>query len=667
MAKGKKDAKMRGDVDETVAIADGIMDQEKAPTQLRAWFPESFLWQPLVETDGNGRASVAVKVPDTLTTWRVLALGQSQEGAQGGSTTTFSSTLPAYVDLNLPSFLYAGDRFSLPIQILSQQAQAIVAPLTVNVRGGEGNGGGMVNLGAFSSQTKWMGIRTDHAGTLNVHAELSGIDAIEKSIPVQAVGRPVEDSRGGTLGAPRTLTLSADPRASDNTLTVLVFPGALSVVQQEMGIASARSSDIWTAAYAWRLSQLAEPLVAAGDVGKDTQRDMALRALQGLRKAARSPSLSSEIATLGALGDAPAGSSEAQIADLARQQLSALQAPDGLWPGASSGLDDILVSTAQAVWALGPEEQLHRLKAQGAFERYRDRLKNPYVAAWALVAQTAEPQRVDVLKELVKSAIQTAPDGSRFLPATGNRPDGSAVSVVEATALAVLVFADDEALRADLCSFLLSHYSSSTGFGDGLSGLLAVRALSLGLAGDIPATVSIRLLMDGAEVGKGALDPQHPHQAVRLEAPGQAGVHSLQIIADPPVPGLAFSLVQRSYLPWEQANPAGLDLSVKIPQNLSVGQAATVTVTVAGPATALTDLDIGLPVALTVDAPSLGGLSYRIRDGNLHIDDLALTGGSASFSFTVTPTLSGSFSSGPSQVNTRGSSFVRVPAVWQVR
>ncbi|MFP2903118.1 alpha-2-macroglobulin family protein [Corallococcus sp. 4LFB] len=67
-----------------------------APT--RAWFPETFLFEPLVVTDANGQATVPVRVPDRLTQWRVLALAHSRSGAQAGAVTSFAGTLPTYVD-----------------------------------------------------------------------------------------------------------------------------------------------------------------------------------------------------------------------------------------------------------------------------------------------------------------------------------------------------------------------------------------------------------------------------------------------------------------------------------------------------------------------------------------------------------------------------------------
>ena len=84
--------------------------------EARSWFPESFLWQPLVETDAQGVATVPLRVPDQLTTWRVLALAHSRQGAQAGAVHGFDSRLPVYVDPVVPAWLYVGDRVELPVQ-----------------------------------------------------------------------------------------------------------------------------------------------------------------------------------------------------------------------------------------------------------------------------------------------------------------------------------------------------------------------------------------------------------------------------------------------------------------------------------------------------------------------------------------------------------------------
>ncbi|MFP2964428.1 alpha-2-macroglobulin family protein, partial [Myxococcus sp. 1LA] len=101
----------------------------------RAWFPETFLFEPLVVTDASGAATVPVRVPDRLTQWRVLALAHSRSGAQSGAVTAFTGTLPTYVDPVLPAFLRAGDAVRVPVQVMNTTDAAVEAPLKVEVPG----------------------------------------------------------------------------------------------------------------------------------------------------------------------------------------------------------------------------------------------------------------------------------------------------------------------------------------------------------------------------------------------------------------------------------------------------------------------------------------------------------------------------------------------------
>src|SRR5690606_21338816 len=102
--------------DGAALVADEAESDDAEPSApMRSWFPETLLFEPAVITDDAGRASVSVRVPDRLTTWRVLALAHSREGAQAGDVARFQSTLPSYVDVVIPPFLHVGDRVSLPV------------------------------------------------------------------------------------------------------------------------------------------------------------------------------------------------------------------------------------------------------------------------------------------------------------------------------------------------------------------------------------------------------------------------------------------------------------------------------------------------------------------------------------------------------------------------
>src|SRR6185436_20204685 len=76
-----------------------------------------------------------VRVPDRLTSWRVLALAHSRAGAQAGAETSFRGTLPTYLDPVVPSFLMTGDEVSLPIQIVNTTDQPVSGPVRLEVKG----------------------------------------------------------------------------------------------------------------------------------------------------------------------------------------------------------------------------------------------------------------------------------------------------------------------------------------------------------------------------------------------------------------------------------------------------------------------------------------------------------------------------------------------------
>ena len=59
---------------------------EEETVNVRSWFPETFIFEPLIETDDNGHANHAFTVPDRLTTWRILGLAHTQSGLSSGST-----------------------------------------------------------------------------------------------------------------------------------------------------------------------------------------------------------------------------------------------------------------------------------------------------------------------------------------------------------------------------------------------------------------------------------------------------------------------------------------------------------------------------------------------------------------------------------------------------
>ncbi len=91
--------------------------EDKAPEPIRARtdFSALALFAASVATDAEGRARVPVKLPDSLTRYRVMAV--AVEGARrfGSGEATLVARLPLMVRPSAPRFLNFGDRFELPV------------------------------------------------------------------------------------------------------------------------------------------------------------------------------------------------------------------------------------------------------------------------------------------------------------------------------------------------------------------------------------------------------------------------------------------------------------------------------------------------------------------------------------------------------------------------
>jgi hypothetical protein len=91
--------------------------QATVTPRLRQYFPETLLWQPSVETDGNGRARISWKFADNLTTWKLSLIASTLDGRLATIDKEMKSFQPFFVEHDPPKVLTLGDRISLPVVI----------------------------------------------------------------------------------------------------------------------------------------------------------------------------------------------------------------------------------------------------------------------------------------------------------------------------------------------------------------------------------------------------------------------------------------------------------------------------------------------------------------------------------------------------------------------
>ncbi|MBL8921064.1 MAG: hypothetical protein JNJ54_19535 [Myxococcaceae bacterium] len=666
---------------------------EAAPT--RAWFPETFLFEPLVTTDERGHATVPVKVPDRLTTWRVLALAHSRQGGQAGAVTSFLGTLPTYVEPVVPPMLYAGDQVTLPIQVVNTTDRDVSSPLKLESTGILAATGGVVKVAAGDSVVQNVGLTATKPGPLVVKATLGTTDAVERIIDVKPAGQRETVTHGGTLALPRTFSLEgpADALPGSEAVMLRVFPGALGLVRSELSAAPGRGG-VAEDAYLLQLLGSAPALLRA--LGEEPNqaviRDLSILATQRVMRHSRSPSVDSATLLAEAALAHPENPVLARLGERLVMQVAQAQRPDGTCQGADGWtLQRLLVTTGDCLRAVkagqGTPKGQQRytatsVKAAGAYERNLGRINDPYTAAAALASGAVKGAVADKLKELVLSGITSTADGAALtVPSGVVRADGLVPSSIEATALAVLALQGEaKAPMADLGTTLLGAYDPFTGWGDGRTNLLALRAVTTLFKDKVPAGVKISLARDGKVLTTGELTAETLKSVLVLEAEatGSSGAHSWSVTAEPPVPGLGFTLGLVAYVPWRPSTEAGLELETALPGKLEVGKAAELSLTAAYPGNTDVKLRLGLPAGVQHDTPSLDTLvsagsvtRYETEDGaiTLHLPRLN-AGDTWQAKLRVIPTLAGKLQAQPTTLALeyradRKKTFV--PKAWTIR
>jgi uncharacterized protein YfaS (alpha-2-macroglobulin family) len=84
---------------------------------LRQYFPETLYSNPLLITGPDGRATVDLKMADSITSWRMTGLASSRDGRLGSATGALLVFQEFFVDLDLPATLTRGDEVSVPVAI----------------------------------------------------------------------------------------------------------------------------------------------------------------------------------------------------------------------------------------------------------------------------------------------------------------------------------------------------------------------------------------------------------------------------------------------------------------------------------------------------------------------------------------------------------------------
>ncbi|MCW5803709.1 MAG: Ig-like domain-containing protein [Deltaproteobacteria bacterium] len=122
------------EADKNFGGLDGLADGDRANASsqaiaVRSNFNPLAAFAPAVRTDGAGKATVEVKVPDNLTRYRIVAVATAGEKQFGKGESAVTARLPLMVRPSPPRFLNFGDTFRLPVVVQNQTDSAMTVRL----------------------------------------------------------------------------------------------------------------------------------------------------------------------------------------------------------------------------------------------------------------------------------------------------------------------------------------------------------------------------------------------------------------------------------------------------------------------------------------------------------------------------------------------------------
>ena len=185
-------------MDDEMAEEGGSADSNGQSIRVRLDFDPLALLAPEVLTDHNGRASLALTLPDNLTRYRIMVVAVSGGQHFGAGEASLTARLPLMARPSAPRFLNFGDSFELPVVLQNQTDENIEAYALVRAAnavlteesGVDGAAGYMVTIPAndrvevrFPTTTASAGTARFQFGVVDANQPATA-DAAEIDLPV---------------------------------------------------------------------------------------------------------------------------------------------------------------------------------------------------------------------------------------------------------------------------------------------------------------------------------------------------------------------------------------------------------------------------------------------------------------------------------------------------
>lgn len=208
---------------------------------LRKLFKSTAFFAPAVPIGPDGRGSVSFKLPDNLTTYRVMVVAANKKGQMGSTQTPLLTRKAFAVEPVMPRFVYEGDELVVQARVFNATASAGSATVKAAFSGLElvdaSDQAGQAKVAAGGSASLGYRVKVSAgAKTAKVRylATMGSLaDAVEYSIPIRVKG----DKQTKTANA-----IIAGTGAVELKLPALHSPGTVEIVLSQTPLSELKDS-----------------------------------------------------------------------------------------------------------------------------------------------------------------------------------------------------------------------------------------------------------------------------------------------------------------------------------------------------------------------------------------------------------------------------------------
>ncbi len=199
--------------------------------RVRKDFPDTAFWMPSIRTDEQGRATVKLQFPDSITAWRATARAVTPDTRVGSAVSRVTTRKDLILRLAAPRFLGVGDEVVVSAIVNNYLDSDKRTNLSLEVTGAEllagGTREGVSTAKAETSFDFRIRTRGGEVATLIAKAMTDEeSDALQIDLPIKPFGVRITESSSGTLAgtAKAEATVSFPPNSAGRALEIRALP-----------------------------------------------------------------------------------------------------------------------------------------------------------------------------------------------------------------------------------------------------------------------------------------------------------------------------------------------------------------------------------------------------------------------------------------------------------